>query len=307
MPRNARVMWITCLLPLSLGACGGEAPPSALPAPALVAQELLSADRAFAAAAERTDVVSALTAMFAADVIMPVPPGTFASGLSEATAVLEADAAGRQSRAEWTPVRVGVSADGAHGFTFGYMTVHRPDSTRVPLKYLAYWVKGADGWKVAAYKRGRRAEGEVDTAVMAPALPSVARPLSGDSALIARHAESLAAAERSFSDEAQVVGLGPAFAKYGTPDAVNMGGPDVAAWVIGAEAIARRVGGGVEGPSPLSWGADRVLVASSGDLGITFGRIVRNAPADGAPDAGFPFFTIWRRSGPEVPWRYVAE
>jgi hypothetical protein len=142
---------------------------------------------------------------------------------------------------------------------------------------------------------------------MVPALPAAMAPVSTDSATIAVHASSLRAAEQAFSDEAQVIGLGAAFAAHGSPDAVNMGGPATAGWIVGAEAIGRGVGGGAEGPSPVSWSADHVLVASSGDLGVTFGLIVPNAAAEGAGSTGFPFFTIWRRSGPGEPWRYVAE
>jgi hypothetical protein len=49
-----------------------------------------------------------------------------------------------------------------------------------------------------------------------------------------------------------------------------------------------------------------VIVASSGDLGVTIGMIHPNTPRAGQP-ANFPFFTIWRRANPTAPWRYVAE
>jgi hypothetical protein len=49
-----------------------------------------------------------------------------------------------------------------------------------------------------------------------------------------------------------------------------------------------------------------VIVASSGDLGVSIGMIRRNQPVTGQPTA-FPFFTIWRRATPTAPWRYIAE
>ena len=50
------------------------------------------------------------------------------------------------------------------------------------------------------------------------------------------------------------------------------------------------------------------VVASSGDLGISFGYIRPNGkPPDGAPPQGSPFFTIWHRASPTAPWRYIAE
>jgi hypothetical protein len=179
----------------------------------------------------------------------------------------------------------------------------------VPGKYLAYWVKGADGWRVAGYKRARRAEGTVDTTMLAPALPAALRAPVRDAAAIAAHRASVMQAERDFAGEAQVIGLRAAFAKHGSADAMNIGGPNDASFVLGNEAIATAVSqGSPDGASAVNWGPDRALVASSGDLGITFGFIEPNAaPAAGQPKPRFPFFTVWRRAGPGAPWRYVAE
>ena len=52
---------------------------------------------------------------------------------------------------------------------------------------------------------------------------------------------------------------------------------------------------------------DRVIVATSGDLGVTIGLIrPSQAPPEGAPP-GFTFFTIWYRASPADSWRYIAE
>jgi hypothetical protein len=60
--------------------------------------------------------------------------------------------------------------------------------------------------------------------------------------------------------------------------------------------------------SSVSWAPDRgVIVASSGDLGVTIGTIVVNEPDSTGARQSFPFFTVWRRAGPDQPWRYVAE
>jgi hypothetical protein len=132
-------------------------------------------------------------------------------------------------------------------------------------------------------------------------------PPSPDAAAIARFRASLDEAERSFSQEAQRIGLGPAFAKHGSADAVNLGGPAEAGFVVGSENIGRAVSGGSsETSSPVSWAPDRVIVASSGDLGVTIGMIRQNEPVSGQPPA-VPFFTIWRRPNTAAPWRYIAE
>jgi len=275
--------------------------------PQSAVDELLAADRAFSAASARTDIVAGLSPMFAADVMIPNPPGQFVAGKAAVVAALSANPDNARSQTEWTPVRGGVSADGQHGFTVGFMTLHRPDGTTMPLKYLSYWVKQADGWRVAAFKRVRSAEGIPSHTLMAPALPGQLVPPSTDAAVIARFRDSLDQAERSFSNDAQTIGLGPAFAQYGSADAVNLGGANTPGLVVGSENIGRLVAaGGPATGSAVSWAPDKVLVASSGDLGVTIGMIHPNAPVAGEPTS-FPFFTIWRRPTLAAPWRYVAE
>jgi ketosteroid isomerase-like protein len=282
---------------------------AAQPSPGTEGETLLAAEKAFAAAAAATDPVSALTAMFAPDVIMPGPPGTLHRGLAAVTAALKANPDNVEGRVAWTPIRLGMSADTRHGFTFGFMTQTRKDGTTLPLKYMSYWVRGEAGWRVAGYKRARRPEGEVSMTPMAPLLPVALVPARADAAHLAALQQDLSAAERAFSDEAQKVGLGAAFTKWGSDTAVNMGGPNSAGYVVGAAAIGRNVGAGAPGPtSPVEWSTDVAIVASSGDLGISFGYIRPNGPPPaGAPPNGSPFFTIWYRPSPTAPWRYIAE
>jgi hypothetical protein len=178
------------------------------------------------------------------------------------------------------------------------------DSGTAHVKYLAYWIREGDGWKVAAYKRAR-AEAETAPEMMPLLVPPGIVPVSGSDAK-ARHLRSLVAAEKQFSDSSQKIGLGPAFAIFGRDDAINMG-PPAGGFIVGAGAIAKVVGGGPPGtPSPVSWSADFALVASSGDLGVTFGLISRNGPA-GSGNPPSAFFTIWSRPGGTGEWRYIAE
>ncbi|MEZ5289642.1 MAG: DUF4440 domain-containing protein [Vicinamibacterales bacterium] len=272
------------------------------------ADDLLAADRAFSASGATTNVVTALTAMFRPDVIVPQPTG-LVRGIDAARAALEASPENREGRATWTPIRAGVSADGQHGFTFGFMTVRLAEGKESALKYMAYWVRQPEGWRVAGYKRARRGAGEVSVTPMAPHVPARAMPVVTDAARLAAGRQSLVDAEQEFSDAAAKVGLGPAFVSHGAPTAVNMGGPDHAAYVVGNDAIGALVGEGAPGvPSPVVWSSETAVVAPSGDLGISFGYI-RPRAAGGAPPAGpgRPFFTIWVRESPAAPWRYIAE
>jgi glyoxylase-like metal-dependent hydrolase (beta-lactamase superfamily II)/ketosteroid isomerase-like protein len=273
-----------------------------------VVNELLAADRAFSAAGAKAIAVESLSAMFAEDVVMPTPPTAFARGKTAAIAALKANPDNETSHVEWAPIRGGVSADGQHGFTFGYMSLIRPDATRIPIKYVAYWIKQSQGWRVAVYKRVRAAAGKVSRDLMPAALPTQMVAPVTDAAVIARFKQELDAAERAFSDEAQQIGIGPAFAKNGSADAVNVGAPTSPGFVVSADAIGKSIGAGSPGPgSPVRWAPDDVIVASSGDLGVTFGMIRTNGEIPPGQSGAVPFITIWRRASTSDPWRYVAE
>jgi len=269
-----------------------------------VVDEILATDRAFAAAAADLDTVSALSAMYHDDIIVPLPDGAFARGKAAAVEALRSNPFNTASKAQWTPIRGGVSADGQHGFTLGYMTLTGNDGSTRLAKYLTYWVRTPQGWRAAAYKRMIRPEGAVSMEVMPPSLPARIVTPAADGGTVAGYRESLIAAEQAFSDEAQRIGIGPAFRRNGRDDAVNVGGE--ASFAVGAENISRFVGDGST-TSPVSWGADDALVAASGDLGITFGVIRPNGPPPEGRPAASSFFTIWRRDGIEDRWRYIAE
>jgi ketosteroid isomerase-like protein len=268
--------------------------------------ELLAADRAYSAASAKTDIIAGLTPMFSRKVVMPVPSPTapkFADGIDQVIEALKANKNNDGVKLEWIPIRGGISADGQHGFTFGFMTIHRPDGSDVPAKYLSYWVREEGAWKVAAYKRSGRPAGEVSTALMAPSVPQKMVQPSSDVAAATTFTRSLGDAEQAFSDEAAVVGLGPAFLKFGRADAMNMGRDP--GFTFGNEAISKVVSATPNDPSALVWKSDHaVMVASSGDLGISIGWI-RQKSDPSAP--AFPVFTIWRRDNPSAPWKYIAE
>ena len=276
---------------------------SQIPDPARGVEDLIAVDREHARRAEQRPVVDALGGMFADDVVLSAY-GAFHAGRDSALARLRTVPENLTARMEWAPVRGGISADGRHGFTYGFMTLVRADSSRLPLKYLAYWVKKPDGWKVAVYRRAPRPEGQVATTMRAPSLPDAPARLTSDSSVIASHAKALGDAEREFSALAGRIGLGPAFTQNAAPDAMNMGGPQSADFLYGPDAIGAGVGQGASGPSTLTWGPERVLVASSGDLGVTIGYILPK-PEPGTEQRRLPFFTVWKKVN--GVWKFVAE
>ena len=273
--------------------------------PQQVADELLAADRAFAAAGAKTDLITAISAMFTADVAMPAPGG-YAFGSQRAVEALKANPANTGAKATWSPARVGISRDGFHGFTAGFMTITRADGSMAPAKYLAYWVKQKEGWRVAVYKRtaAKEVPANVKVTYLLPEriMVSMMAPERD-----AKNRESLMEAERSFAADAQKIGLGAAFKKYGSADAINLGGPNVPVFSWGNEEIGTLVGQNEPaGGSSVNWGPDKAIVAITGYFGVTMGYITRNTPGpDGKTPPPNPFFTIWRLEA--GGWRYIAE
>jgi hypothetical protein len=273
--------------------------------PQAAVDALLAADRAFSSASAKTDFVSGLSAMLdekAIIFVVPLPP--LAHGKAEAVAVLKNAKISPNARTQWTPIRGGISADGQQGFTYGYMTTEEDGKPAQLSKYLSYWVKRPEGWRVALFKRVPRPEGKVSTELRPPSLPKAIVPVITDAATLAKHRASLDQTERTFSDEAQSIGLGKAFKKNGSADAMNVGG--AAEFTFGNEAISASVGGDEPG-SPLHWGPEDVIAASSGDLGATWGLLLRNGPTPPGRLEKIPFFTIWHRNSPDEPWLYIAE
>ncbi len=271
--------------------------------PAMAAfDEVMAIDRENGAA-HGIPIIDKLSAQFSDDVIMPAPGGLFSHGKDAVVAAMSASPANKGTTVSWTPLSGGISADGSHAFTYGYMTTIDEGGIHRFAKYMSYWVKGTSGWRVAAYKRAPRPPEGVTTKLADPVLPL---RLTRDQRDNGQDGKILRAVEEAFAAEAQVIGIGPAFRKYGSPLAVNFG--QGTEFVIGNDAIAVGVGGPEQAASsPVTWGPDEgVMVAPSGDLGITFGRIRPKEIAAGQPNA-MSFFTIWQRAGPEAPWRYVAE
>lgn len=259
--------------------------------------ELMAADARFAAAADGKDLVTAVSAMFDRDVALVAAGGPgFAKGKAAAVERLRGKPENLTSRVSWRPLGGGVSTDGTHGYTYGGMTITPQGKPPQPIKYLAYWVKRPEGWRVAAYTR--RLAPSTDQLKPAP-------PVIGEARHPGTPASAVAAAERAFSDEAQQIGLRAAFAKWGRPDSV-MTATGGAEFSIGAAQIAERAAG-PEPTSSVEWSADEALVAPSGDMGVSIGHIrLKATPPEGAPQS-FPFFTVWARPKPGDPWRYVAE
>ena len=262
---------------------------------------LLAADRAFSAeAAKAADPVAGLAPMLDGEIVVPAPGKGHLVGRDAVLAYLRESPSLKEGKVSWAPVRGGISADGTQGFSYGFLTVTAGDPARRERKYLAYWIKRPAGWRVVAYRQVVREAGDVSRDMLAPSLPSFAAEAVNDAAVIAAHNKSVADAEKAFSDRAQNIGLRKAFHEFGREDTMNM--YSGAGFAYGLDAVVANFK--EEGPAKINWSTERSFAASSGDLGVSIGTIRSNDPKEAQ---SFPFFTVWRRDGPDKPWRYIAE
>jgi ketosteroid isomerase-like protein len=121
------------------------------------------------------------------------------------------------------------------------------------------------------------------------------------SANAADSTEELLATDRAFSTESQAQGRIAAFAHYAAPGALMFrpGGPPIE----GVDAI--RSSMARQGPGNLTWAPHAASVASSGDLGYTWGDYTFS-PGDTHKVYTGTYVSIWRRQG-DGHWKWVVD
>lgn len=262
-------------------------------------QSLLSAEHDLSQAAATKAPADGIGAMLGPDVVLMTRGGPV-RGHDAAVASLASNPANKGTGARWHSIRSGISADGQHGFTMGYLDLAGGDPAVSHRRYLAYWIHGPDGWRVAAFKQAIRPADEVEIKDQGSVVPaSATAPAGGD------QVKSLVDTEQAFSDRAQKVGLYQAFDEFGRTDAMHLSSK--AGFAVGRAAITQNVGDPNDHKSPVHWSAETAIVAPSGDLGVTIGTIKTNEPPPQGQPGEIPFFTIWQRDSIDQPWRYVAE
>jgi hypothetical protein len=231
----------------------------------------------------------------------PVPG--FSNGRKNAVITLEKAIGTKDGVTRRQTLRAGIAADGRHAFTFGYMTTEVPREQPRLAKYVAFWVRDRAAWHIVLFKRVPRSDGDVSGPLLPAMIPRKALSRRIVPAVRASLVAELVAREAEFSDTANARGLGAAFRAFGHPEAANTGGGP--RFTLGPEAIAAELGDDIP---PFTWAADGgAVVADSGDLGVTWGMLRRKGPVPVGRLAEIPFFTVWYRSSPAEPWRYIAE
>ena len=263
--------------------------------------ELLAVDRAYAEAARSVNLIDALVAPLAPDVVFLAPGPVIVRGPDAARALLSATPSNALSKWSWTAIRGDVSSDGREGYTMGYTELTQPSGTVLPGRYVAYWAKQADGtWKVEAYKRIPRAEGPVSlTPPPGFETPETKHRRYFPNTDADAEAGAVSAADLAFSDLAQVVGNAEAFARYAAPTGAQSGNSESVGWVFGPTAIGEAHAG--EPLGVFSWAPAIARAAGSGDLAFTVGWVFNS---DGQTLG--KYFSVWQKQN-TGEWRYIVD
>lgn len=266
---------------------------------------LLAADKKFGENAA-PDAISAITAQFGEGISF-ISLGQIFQGVPAAREALGRNPDNAKSTARWTPIQGDVSADGKAGYTLGYITLKNAEGKETPGKYVSYWVKENGAWRVIVYKRAGRAATDIAMKEEVAPVKTAFKVTQNSAADSTKFAAELDAAERNFSTESAVIGLSTAFTKNSADDAHHVGAPTDAEFRRGPKDIGAGIAAGGEPPlGALVWAPEKVHVANSGDLGITFGYITIKAP-DGSAPRKVSYLTVWKRNGPADKWKLAVE
>lgn len=253
---------------------------------------LRAADHAVSAAAETRGLLDGVVPHLADSADVLVPGAALVRGRDAGAAVLAASPfAG--TRLTWEPIRIDVSADGRSGYTYGGATRTGDDGSS-PARYLAYWVREGEAWKIAAF---------LFNAAPQPIVPPRAGFFPEPMAMSGSRGEvdvaaalgRIMQADRDFAAMATAQDPGAAFGAFAAPDGALLSGE------YGPAAIREAFAGG---GATMEWGPAAGGMADAGDLGYTVGTAVIRG-AEGR--VGYTkYLTIWRRQ-PDGTWRWVVD
>ena len=267
--------------------------------------ELLHADLTRSDSVRRRGYSDGIVAAFADDAVYLRGGLPILRGNRAIRAVIMADSGSTSGVVvRWQPVRAEVSRDRATGFTYGYTVLGRTAEEaglRVD-RYIAFWRKGASGWRIAAYAETYGAPPSVS-----PVPAGAVEGMLADVAMPAMRApvDPLRAADVAFSRDAERLGAGEAFGRYAAPDAQIFSASGE--FITGPQAISASFGPAVANSS-FTWQPVYGEVANSGDLGFTVGNaVVTLERQDGAAVVRYSkYLTVWKRQ-PDGAWKYVVD
>ena len=267
---------------------------------------LVEAERAFSRLSQREGVRAAFLANLAEDAVLfrpgPVPGREFVAARPSPPVELT-----------WWPVYVEVAASGDLGYTTGpYVLRETGAGERGETQtgyYVTVWRRQADGaWKVVAdlgattpppAGSDAAADGRVEHGRSGGGAPGGKVPAERTEA--AQHA--LIAADRGFGGDATAHGARAAYMAVTADEArfYRDGAPPA----VGREAVGRLLS--TYAQRSTSWEPTAAVVASSGDLGYTYGKTAVMGPGrPGRIRQPGLYFRIWERQG-DGPFKIVFD
>jgi len=210
------------------------------------------------------------------------------------------------SEMAWQPLGAGVSYDLRSAYTYGVAArvVGAKSSIRLE-RYIAYWQRAPrEPWRIVAYAEvGAPPAGELalpteQTTPPAPVTLANGRPPKDDAAPAVRAADS------SFADLADRMGLAFAFSNTVASDGAIFGGPRL---VVGPDAVREYYLAQGTGSS-LTWHPVYAAAAGSGDLGFTVGEYIATGrgPSGAAVQRFGKYLTVWQRQH-DGTWKFVID
>jgi ketosteroid isomerase-like protein len=298
--------WAVC------AACRGQTGPAftgesllaPLPEAEAAHDELLNADITRGDVVRRRGLSQGFADAFADDAVFLRGGLPILRGNPAIRAVVAAESASAGTAIRWQPVRAEVSRDRASGFTYGYAVLGntgQASSLRVD-RYIAFWRKGAAGWRIVGYAETYGAP-PGPSAVPAAAVEGMLADVAMSSTRSA--VDPIRAADVAFAREAERLGAGEAFGRYAAPDAQMFSA--AGEFITGPQAISASFGPAVANSS-FTWQPVYGEISSSGDLGFTVGNaVVTLERQDGAAVVRYSkYLTVWKRQQ-DGTWKYVVD
>jgi ketosteroid isomerase-like protein len=259
---------------------------------AAAVRDLVAVENAFAQLAADQDWIVAFKTYFADDGLwfVPQPERT-----QESLAKIPSEAA--HAKVEWYPTLTDASGDGALGFNLGPYTWSNPDPAKPPRRgyFFTIWTREAgQPFRVAIDFGAPNPEGPAPSR---SEWRAVRRSASAVSAVVSP--DVLRTSDAELCAAIRKEGLAKAYARYVDRDTVLLreGGPRTTAKAIGKY---------LEGKMPICPQPQQSHIATSGDLGYTYGSYVgADAASTDAPPAGY-YVHVWRKDG-KGRWRLAVD
>ncbi len=255
--------------------------------------QVIAAERAFSAAAVERGTKQAFLDFFADDAVSFGPaPVVGRDPIREGP---------EMPPLEWWPAAAEVSAAGDLGYTTGPYRSVGPDGVARWGHYHSVWGRQADGgWKVLIDLGGPHGEVAIPETVRTPRRPAAGDPAGGRGARGAG-AAGLMDADRACFAQTAAAGAAVAAERCAWPDARiyrfrQAPFTEAAAAAADQRAAEERLAG-----SPHD-----ARVASSGDLGFTYGTGTIARTETGGEARAMSYARFWRRDG-RGDWRVVVE